>query len=54
MTLKGAKKNGKPIFRSVGKGKFAPTVLGEATLKQDHGVVKGRKKRTVHDDSGEG
>lgn len=45
MTLKSAKKNGKSLFRSVGKGKYAPTVFGEETLKADHNVRKGRRKR---------
>jgi hypothetical protein len=47
MTLKSAKKDGKPIFRSVGRGKYAPTVFGEATLKTDHNVTKGRRKRAA-------
>lgn len=47
MTLKGATRNGRPIFRSVGRGKYAPTVLGEATLKQDHKVTKGRRKKAL-------
>lgn len=47
MTLKGATRNGRPIFRSVGRGKYAPTVLGEATLKQDHNVTKGRRKKAL-------
>ena len=47
MTVKSAKKNGKPIFRSVERGKYAPTVFGEATLKADHNVTKGRRKRAA-------
>ena len=45
MTLGGAKDSGKSLFRSVGRGLFAPTVHGEAYLKTTYGVKKGTKQR---------
>lgn len=44
-TLRAARRSGKSLFRNTGKRKFAPTVLGEKTLKDELKVKKGRAKR---------
>lgn len=46
MTLSQAKEKGKKLFARAGKGKFKPTVHGEANLKATYSVKKGTKKRT--------
>lgn len=46
MTLFQAKDKGKKLFARAGKGKFKPTVHGEAYLKATYSVKKGTKKRT--------
>jgi len=45
MTLANATEKGKKLFVSVGRGKFKPTVHGEAFLKSTYGVKKGTKTR---------
>ncbi len=45
MTLLAAKDKGKKLFARAGKGKFKPTVHGEANLKTTYSVKKGIKKR---------
>jgi len=40
-----AKEKGKKLFAKAGKGKFKPTVHGEAYLKATYSVNKGTKKR---------
>jgi hypothetical protein len=45
MTLLQAKDKGKKLFSKIGKGKFKPTVHGEAYLKTQYKVKKGTKKR---------
>jgi hypothetical protein len=49
MTLAKATENGKQLFTRVGRGKFKPTVHGEAFLKVTYGVKKGTKKREIDD-----
>ena len=44
-TYLAAKENGKKLFAQAGKGKFKPTVHGEAELKATYSVKKGTKKR---------
>lgn len=43
MTFKQAQKKGKNLFAIVGRGKYKPTVHGEAYLKETYKVKKGRK-----------
>lgn len=45
MTFKQAKEKGKKLFAQAGKGKFKPTVYGEANLKATYSVKKGTKTR---------
>lgn len=45
MTLTAAKDKGKKLFTQAGKGKFKPTVHGEANLKAAYSVKRGTKKR---------
>lgn len=45
MTLTQAKDKGKKLFQKISKGKFKPTVHGEANLKSSYSVRKGTKKR---------
>lgn len=45
MTVKSAREDGKTLFTSTGRGKFKPTVHGEAFLKAEYGVKKGTGKR---------
>lgn len=45
MTFVAAKDKGKKLFARAGKGKFKPTVHGEANLKAIYSVKKGTKKR---------
>jgi hypothetical protein len=45
MTFLQAKDKGKKLFARAGKGKFKPTVHGEASLKATYSVRKGTKKR---------
>ena len=49
MTIAAAKENGKQLFARVGRGKFKPTVHGEAYLKATYRVKKGTKKRDTND-----
>lgn len=49
MTLAAAKENGKQLFARSGRGKFKPTVHGEARLKAAYGVKKGTKRREQDD-----
>jgi hypothetical protein len=45
MTLAAAQENEKHLFAKAGRGKFKPTVHGEAYLKATYKVKKGTKKR---------
>lgn len=45
MTFVQAKEKGKKLFARAGRGKFKPTVHGEANLKATYSVKKGTKKR---------
>jgi len=45
MTLANAKREGKALFRRVGKGNFKATVHGETFFKTSYNVTKGRKQR---------
>jgi len=45
MTFQAAKEKGKKLFARAGRGKFKPTVHGEANLKATYSVKKGTKKR---------
>lgn len=45
MTFLAAKEKGKKLFARAGRGKFKPTVHGEASLKATYSVKKGTKKR---------
>lgn len=45
MTFLAAKEKGKKLFARAGRGKFKPTVHGEAHLKATYSVRKGTKKR---------
>lgn len=45
MTFKQAAKKGKNLFSSAGRGKFKPTVHGEAYLKETYKVKKGKKTK---------
>lgn len=45
MTFKGAQKKGKNLFTIVGRGKYKPTVHGEAYLKKTYKVKKGTKTK---------
>lgn len=45
MTFKGTLRKGKPVFRQTGRGRYSPTVIGEAVLKEEYGVKKGRTKK---------
>lgn len=45
MTFLAAKEKGKKLFARAGRGKFKPTVHGEANLKATYSVRKGTKKR---------
>lgn len=48
-TLASATENSKKLFMSTGRGKFKPTVYGEAYLKSTYSVKKGTKARSVGD-----
>lgn len=45
VTLAGAKKSGKPLFKRAGRGKLQPNVHGETYLKTTFNVAKGTKRR---------
>lgn len=45
MTLNSAKDKGRKLFQKAGKGKYKPTVHGEANLKSIYSIRKGTKKR---------
>ena len=45
MTFKKATKKGKKLFTKTGRGKYKPTVHGEAFLKDTYKVNKGRKTK---------
>lgn len=45
MTLANATEKGKKLFVAAGRGKFKPTVHGEAFLKSTYGVKKGTNTR---------
>jgi len=47
MTLANATEKGKKLFIATGRGKFKPTVHGEAHLKSAYGVKKGTKPRPL-------
>lgn len=49
-TLKAARVKGKKMFASAGKGKFKPTVHGEASLRETYSVKKGTKTRPTDDE----
>jgi hypothetical protein len=49
-TLKAARDKGKKLFGSAGKGKFKPTIHGEARLKESYSVKKGTKSRPQGDE----
>jgi hypothetical protein len=46
VTLSGAKKNGKPLFKRAGRGKLQPNVHGETYLRTTYGISKGTKRRS--------
>lgn len=46
VTLAGAKKSGKPLFKRAGRGKLQPNVHGETYLKNTYGIAKGTKHRS--------
>jgi len=50
MTFRAAKEKGKKLFTAASKGKFKPTVYGEANLKTTYSVRKGTKKRDPGDE----
>ena len=50
MTLQGAVKDGKKLFRRAGRGKFKPTVHGEKYMKDTYKVSKGTKKKADESD----
>lgn len=45
MTFLQARHEGKKLFKRAGRGKFSPTVHGEAHLKKEYKLQKGRKKK---------
>jgi hypothetical protein len=45
VTLGGAKKGGKPLFKRAGRGKLQPNVHGETYLRNTYNVTKGTKLR---------
>ena len=45
MTFQAAKEKGKKLFARAGRGRFKPTVHGEANLKATYSVKKGTTKR---------
>lgn len=45
VTLAGAKKSGKPLFKRAGRGKLQPNVHGETYLKNTYSIAKGTKAR---------
>jgi len=47
VTLAGAKKSGKQLFKRAGRGKLQPSVHGETYLKNTFDVARGTKKRTA-------
>src|SRR6266446_5487493 len=47
MTLKQARKDGKNLFSSPSQGRFKATVHGEAYLKSEYKVKKGRKPKSA-------
>jgi hypothetical protein len=44
MTYSQAKRKGKSLFRSAGRGRFAPTVHGESFMKTTYHLKKGTKR----------
>jgi hypothetical protein len=46
MTFGAAKEKGKKLFARSGRGRFKPTVHGEADLKATYGVKRGKRKRS--------
>lgn len=51
VTFKSAQRGGKSLFKRMGKGKYQPTVHGEAFFKNTYDVVKGRRRKSVEPDS---
>ena len=47
VTLAGAKKSGKPLFKRAGRGKLQPNVHGETYLKTTFDIAKGTKRRSA-------
>ena len=45
MTLRAAKEGGKSLFNSPSRGQFKPTVHGEACMKEQYKVKKGKKPK---------
>lgn len=45
MTIKSAREDGKTLYTSTGRGKFKPTVHGEASLKAEYSIRKGTAKK---------
>jgi len=45
MTIKAALDDGKKLYQSTGREKYAPTVHGEALLKKTYGISKGTNQR---------
>jgi|SRR6185312_5012090 len=45
VTYDGAKRDGKSLFQRMGKGRYKPTVHGEAYFKKTYEVVKGKNKK---------
>lgn len=45
VTLGGAKKNGKQLFKRAGRGKLQPNVHGETYLRSTYNIPKGTKRR---------
>jgi hypothetical protein len=51
-TFEHAKEKGKLLFKRAGRGKFRPTVIGEAQLKSTYSIKKGTMKRGSVNDAG--
>jgi hypothetical protein len=46
VTLAGAKKGGKQLFKRAGRGMLQPNVHGETYLRNTYNIIKGTKRRT--------
>jgi hypothetical protein len=47
VTLAGAKKGGKGLFKRAGRGKLQPNVHGETFLRNQYDITKGTKRRSA-------